>query len=58
MVLELGLVAMGLDQVELVLLKEDLDLEVWCLAVLEVMDLVALDQVDMGMALPGQDWVV
>ncbi|AWO99813.1 Hypothetical protein SMAX5B_012700 [Scophthalmus maximus] len=43
-VLELGLVAMGLDQVELVLLKEDLDLEVWCLAVLEVMDLVALDQ--------------
>lgn len=45
MVLGLDLVAMDLDQVELVLVQQ-------------VLDLVALDQVDMDPAVLGQDWVV
>lgn len=45
MVLDLGLVAMELDQVELVLVQQALDL-------------VALDQVDMGPAVLEQVWVV
>lgn len=53
MVLGLGLVAMGLDQVELVLVQEVLDQADLGLAVL-----VALDQVDMVPALPGLNWVV
>lgn len=45
MVLDLGLVVMELDQVELVLVQR-------------VLDLVALDQVDMGLAALEQVWVV
>lgn len=60
MVLGLGLVSMGLDQVELVLDQAALVQVALGLAVLVlvVTDLVALDQVGMGSALLGQDWVV
>lgn len=51
---------LGSDLVELVLVQEVLDLVALGLVVLVlvVTDLLALDQVDMGPALPGQDWVV
>lgn len=60
MVHGLGLVAMGLDQVVLVLVQEVSDQVALGLVVLVlvVTDLVALDQVDMGPALLGQGWVV
>lgn len=60
MVLGLGLVSMGLDQVELVLDQAALVQVALGLAVLVlvVTDLVALDQVGMGSALLEQDWVV